>query len=392
MKSKMASLRGFLPFALVFLAMLPTTILVPFQREIVDQHGGDPRSRALFVSLTMLGLFLLSPAAGYLVDRIRRKSHVIAAFSFLNGACFLWILNADSMKSLLYARFFEGASFAFVVGPLMTNAAATDNQERGGRMAVAGLLLALGAALGMPFGGWIGNERAAILTGCILMACVGVLSPGLKQTATTAAGSSRSEVKGLLLRAPLFLVPVGFAFLDRFLAGFLVGPFSWRLRTDLAMSPADVGRLLGAVMLPMVLLAVPAAVLARKVGALPLVSAGSAAYGLCIAAAAFSDSPFAIGCLLILAGLAAGLLYAPSLILTTRMAPHDLKNTAMALYIGAGSLGFMLGPVVPAEFMRGSGNPQTVLVWTASLAAGLAVLVSAAAIYFRKQLAVNPEG
>ncbi len=390
MRSKLPAPGGMLPFALVLFSMLPTTILVPFQREIVEQHGGDPRSRALFVSLTMLGLFVLSPAAGFILDRIRQKNLVLAAFSFLNGASFLWILLSDSLESLLSARFFEGATFAFVIGPLMARAGA-ESEERGGRMAMAGLLLALGAALGMPLGGWLGNERTAILIACAVMAGVGLLSLYLQGDSQPSRNARRGEVRSLLLRAPLFLVPIGFAFLDRFLAGFLVGPFSWRLRTDLAMGPAEVGRLLGAVMLPMVLLAVPAAILARRVGPLPLVSVGSAVYGLSIAAAALCDSTITIAWLLILAGLGAGFLYAPSLILTSRMAPPDLKNTAMALYIGVGSLGFMLGPVIPAEFMRVTENPGRVIEWTASMAAALAVLTSGAAIVFRKRLATKAQ-
>lgn len=377
-------LAGALPFALVLLSMLTTTLLVPFQSEILEKHGGDPRSRALFVSLTMLGLFILSPMAGLIADRVRRKNILLAVFSVLNAAAFLWILQSQSLFSLLAARFFEGAAFAFVIGPLMAQAGA--NEQRGGRMAVAGLLLALGAALGMPLGGLLGDDRTALLTGCLLMAVVGALSLFLKCDSLPKTRAHNSEMRGLLLRVPLFLVPIGFAFLDRFLAGFLVGPFSWRLRADLAMGPADVGRLLGSVMLPMVLLAVPAAILSRKVGPLPLVCAGSAVYGLCIAGAAASTSAATITWLLILAGLGAGFLYAPSLILTSRMAPPELKNTAMALYIGVGSFGFMLGPVIPAEVMRIAENPGRVVVWTAACSAFLVVLTAAAAIAFRKRL------
>lgn len=372
-----------LPFILIFLSMLSTTLLVPFQREIVETHGTDPSAKALFVSLTMLGLFVASPLAGVLADRFSTRLQ-LPCFALLNALCFLWIWSAESMTSLLAARFSEGVTFAFVIGPLLARAGGHD--DRGARMAAAGLLLALGAALGMPLGGLFSSHSQTLLAGACLMVTVGIMGLFLRGTAALRRKTSPGE---LLLRVPLFLVPVGFAFFDRFIAGFLVGPFSWRLRTDLALGPADVGRLLGSVMLPMVILAIPAAALARRVGPLALVSAGSALYGICIGLAAVSSSLSSITPLLLLAGLGAGMLYAPSMILTSSMAPPELRATAMSLYVGAGSFGFMLGPILPAQAMQITGGAD-VMRGTALLIASLAVVTSALAFLFRKRLSPAP--
>lgn len=386
MQNWMLRLIQALPFALIFLCMLPTTLLVPFQREIVEKHASDPGAKAFFVSLTMLGLFVASPLAGFLADRTSRSRLTLAAFALLNAFCFLWIWNAQSITSLLAARFTEGVTFAFVIGPLLARAGGP-GEDKGGRMALAGLLLALGAALGMPLGGLFLSPSGTLLTGACLMVSVSLLVTLLDDSGLVRPAKSLHPAQ-LLMRVPLFLVPVGFAFFDRFIAGFLVGPFSWRLRADLALGPADIGRLLGSVMLPMVLLAIPAAALARKVGPLGLVSTGSALYGICISLAAVSSSLSAITLLLLFAGLGAGMLYAPSMILTSRMAPPELRATAMSLYVGAGSFGFMLGPILPAQAMHLT-SAENVVPGTAFLIAVVAVASSAVVLLFRKRLTLE---
>lgn len=352
-----------IPLAAVFAVMAATTMPVPFQKEIALHWNLDERGRALFVSLPMLGMFVGSPAAGSLYDTVRSKRLLFILSAWACSACFLWMIFAQSTAELLTARLLEGALFAFVISPLLASAG-----ER--FMHAAGLLLALGAALGMPLGGLFAKPEHAFAMSGLLMAAGSLASPSLF---TRAAGRPGFD---LIKRIPILLVPAGFAFLDRFIAGFMTGPFLWRLRSDLGLDAPTAGRLLACVMLPMALLSVPAAVAARKISPVVLVAAGSVLYAAAAALASHSNSVPQITGLLLAAGFGAGMLYVPSMILAVRLSPADLRNTAMAFYVGAGSLGFMLGPVIPAELEKArAGTAQGTAVVVCSVVCAASFLL-----------------
>ncbi|MCE9597932.1 MAG: MFS transporter [Spirochaetia bacterium] len=339
---------------LLFLAMLPTTMLVPLQTEIMREQFGTPRQMALFTSIAMLGMVLLSPIAGYFSDRFRARRVFVIVFSIINACTFPLIAWAPTLPWLLLARFLEGASAAFVIGTLMACAEdrerANPQGKRGLAMGISGMMLGLGAAIGMPIGGLIGRDdwRVATIAAAGLMVVVAVLAILLRDQI---AKRERENFASILtiLKHPIALIPLTFAFVDRFVAGFLVGPFTWRLREDFALDSAQAGRMLAYVMLPMVLGAIPAAMAARKIGGVRLVLIGSIFYGMFIGISGSLNSTDLMRITLLLAGIGAGFLYSPSMVLAGRLAPDGLTATSMSLYVGIGSLGFLLGPLVGVE-------------------------------------------
>lgn len=377
---------------LLFVAMLPTTMLVPLQTEIMGQLSGTPREMAWFTSIAMLGMVLLSPLAGYLSDRFRARRAFVVAFSLANACTFPLISWAPTLPILLAARFLEGGTAAFVIGTLMACAEDRERAEPHGRrglaMGISGMMLGLGAALGMPIGGIIGrgNWHLTAYAASALMIVVAILAISLRDQVAQRERSNFTSVLAIL-KHPMALIPISFAFVDRFVAGFLVGPFTWRLRDEFALDPAQAGRMLAYVMLPMVLGAIPAAMAARKIGGVRLVLVGSVIYGVFIGISGTLQSVEPVRLTLLIAGIGAGFLYSPSMVLAGRLAPEGMTATAMSLYVGIGSLGFLLGPLVAVEirhFLDRSllENQFATLSWTMGCIALIPTIFLA--LYWRK--------
>lgn len=142
------------------------------------------------------------------------------------------------------------------------------------------------------------------------------------------------------------LLPYAYTFIDRFSVGFLVTTFNLHLREDLHLKPGEVGLSLSLVLIPMSLLSYPFALVSKKTGTLPLMMLGSVLYGLCIGFAGFAEEKIWLWFWLLLAGLGAGVMFVPSMIFCSSIAPEGYNASVMAGFTGFGSIGFMLGPIV----------------------------------------------
>ncbi len=389
-----------LVLVLILGVMLPATMPVTVFKEIVkDRFAAGSESVAYFTSIAMFGSFLFAPLAGFVSDYFRNRRGFIAAFAAINGCMFFGMAEANSLALLLVLRFIEGATSVFVIGLLMS---AVADRERGATapgfrpgtlMGLAGMLLVLGAFVGIPIGGFIGKTQPMLplyVSGTLMIANAG-LALFLKDADSFHEEQSLrpGDAVHLLLVAPLLLVPLMFAFTDRFTFGFLVSSFNLHLREGLQLDPAAAGLSMGIVMLPMALLAYPSVRLGRRVGMLPLLLGGSALYGLGLAAAGTQSSTEGLFTFLGLAGLGAGLMYIPSLLIAARLAPAGWNATVMSMFTGAGSLGFMLGPLVSAgleHLYRVRLDPPLVIPVLASSFGLLEVLAVAATIPFYRAL------
>ena len=75
-----------LHLSLIFLCMLPATMIVPVLKDIIkDRLGGSNATVSFFVSIAMLGAFLFGPVAGYISDRMRKRSSLIAVGALLDA-------------------------------------------------------------------------------------------------------------------------------------------------------------------------------------------------------------------------------------------------------------------------------------------------------------------
>ncbi|GBF50043.1 permease [Leptospira ryugenii] len=378
---------------LVFLSMVPVTMLVPVVKDIVkDRLLGTNYEVAYFTSIPMLGSFLFGPVAGILSDKFQNRKYLIACFCFIDAFLFYSLTLVHDLNVFLWLRFFEGAAHIFIIGLLLSSAADIENDPsnqryygKGVLMGVTGMFLSLGGAFGMPLG-ILGRKNPLIpfYVGSAILVFIGLASLLLLKD-----GKIHKERKfkfSLLLVAakenPYLIIPFLFNFIDRFTVGFFMSSFNIHLRENLGFNAGISGLFMGLVLFPMSLLSYPAAILSRKTGILPLVLAGSLFYGIFLGFAGTTNDFWLLLTYLVLCGIGAGVMFVPSMMLASRMSKPGLTATTMAAFTGVGSLGFMFGPLASVnlqsylEFKLGSQYSFPVLSFSFGFLEILLVLLT----------------
>ncbi|TGN09409.1 MFS transporter [Leptospira ilyithenensis] len=345
---------------LVFLSMLPVTMIVPVVKDIIkDRLLGSNWEVAYFTSIPMLGSFLFAPVAGMISDRFRNRKYFIAAFCFVDAFLFYLLTQIHDMNLFLLVRFFEGASHIFIIGLLLSSAADRENDPENTRyygkgilMGITGMFLSLGGAFGMPLG-ILGRKNPLLpfYVGSGILVFVGLVALfKLKDTGVHKQKEFKlSHLKTAIIDNPYLYVPFLFNFIDRFTVGFIISSFNIHLRETLAFHPGILGVFLGLVLFPMSLLSYPSALISRKTGVLPLVLAGSLIYGIFLGLSGTTDNFWLLFTYLLICGIGAGVMFVPSMMLASKMSRSGLTATTMSAFTGIGSLGFMLGPVVSVQ-------------------------------------------
>jgi MFS family permease len=340
--------------------MLPVTGVVPVLEELTGgRHPGlGEFAKHLFMVTNMLAAVILAPLAGRLSDRLgHRRPMIIAAM--LANAVVLTLLARDAPYAIhLLLRFFDGALHITALTLLMTMAADRVTAAGNGRaMGIAGACLTLGVAVGAPLGGLLGGLGAIHVlhagAGLSLLLAVWVLlldeAPHQPVDRHQAAPPS---VQALPLRS--LVLPYVFTFADRLSVGFIISTMTLYMGTVLNAGPATIGILLGSFMLPFAVLTYVFGRLARRLEPVRMMMAGSAAYGLILLILALAPLGFWWG-LMPVGGVAAAMMFAPSLILTAEAGGPGSRALAMGGFHAAGSLGFLLGPLAGASVLAIAG-------------------------------------
>lgn len=345
----------FVLVSLIFLSMLPVTMVVPVIKDIVkDRMSAGNLESALFTSLSMLGSFLFSPVAGYLSDKLQNRKTIITLACLLDSVLFYLMTLIYDIHWFLFLRFVEGAVHIFIIGLLLSSVSDQENHpessfyKMGKLMGIAGMFLSLGAAIGMPLGG-IGkvNPLLPFYFGSILFLFIAVISfLFLKDTIHKKEDRFHFQdfVKSLSLN-PYLTIPFIFHFIDRFTVGYIISSFNLHLRENLHFTPGLAGLYMGLVLLLMSILSYPSALIARRKGSFPMVLGGSLVYGIFLALTGWVENRWMLLSVLVIAGMGAGMMYVPSMILASRMSPKGFNATVMSAFTGLGSLGFMAGPI-----------------------------------------------
>lgn len=210
----------------------------------------------------------------------------------------------------------------------------------------------------------------------------------VNQDASGEPAPGRPSVLTLGLPALVLLaLPIGLAFADRFATGYTMTSLNFRMREELLMSPSAAGGVLGLIMLSMSLLSPLSARLLRdRRGAFPavlVVAAGSILFGLGLIATGFSNTATTMTLAALLTGLGAGLMHAPTMILNARLAPPALRATMMTVYVAAGSLGNLVGPLAArffetrlAEFAASIGRSEWAFTMVSFSFGGLEIVLA----------------
>ena len=385
-----ANVRIALMGALALSIMMPVTLPVPILRELVgDRFAVSELLTSLFMSINMIGAAVAAPVAGALADRIGRRRPLVIGALLVDALCFVAMTLDTPFPVFLGIRLIEGCAHIFALSLLLSIAASLGaTRGRGLTMGVVGAGMMLGVAIGAPVGGLLGrvDPLRPLVMGAILLiaasalAALSLLEPAFSEESRPRAGAIWRTVK----QNRSMIAPLIFAFADRFTVGFYTTTFSLFASGLHGADPPRVGLWITAFMLPFALLSFPFGVLADRVSKTALLCGGSAIYGLLTASLGFWPTAW-IGPGMALIGVTAAVMFVPSMLMTTDLAPPTIRSTALGAFNTAGSLGFILGPMtggLVSETVRASHGPAAGYQAAFGVAGGAEILCAALALPF----------
>ncbi len=334
---------------LALLILMPVTLPVPILRELVHERFGVSEAlTSLFMSINMIGAFIAAPLAGILADRFGKRRELIVGALLVDGFCFIALPLVGDFSVFMAVRFVEGCAHILALSLLMALAATSQSDDKRGRaMGLVGAGLLLGVALGAPLGGALGNGSIVrpLHTGAgLLFLAAGLAAAWLRETGRERERPGFAEIVATVMAHRRVLVPLAFAFADRFTVGFYTTTLSLYLTRVHEATPGQIGALIAVFMLPFALLSYPFGRFAERYSLSLMLCGGSALYGIGTAFVGFSSIPV-LFVLMPVIGVTAAVMFVPTMLMTTDLVPESVRTTALGAFNAAGSLGFIIGPL-----------------------------------------------
>lgn len=364
---------------LVFLQMLPATLVAPAIRPLfAAHHGGAEGPMHAFMSLGMLGAVVAAPVIGALLDRGASRRRMLGALAFADAVLLAACAAPAPTPLILVLRLGEGAAHVGAMTLLMAEAAAVGRRTGDPRaVAAAGGAVMLAVAAGSMIGAALLGlgVRAPFWAGAGLAALVAVYGPRHLGAAVVAA---RPTARELVRVARVLWVPATAAFAGRFTVGCLIVTFSLYAHHVHGLSDGEVGALFATLTVPFALATYPAARLASVVPRAWILGGGVAAYAVALALLPLAPTA-ALAPLLITAGLGSAAIFAATLGYAAELGA-GARASAMAVFNAAGCLGMLLGPaaagittaIVRAELGPAAGYRAAFVVAAVALVGWLA--------------------
>lgn len=329
--------------------MVPVTLPVPILRELVgERFAVSEFLTSLFMSVNMIGAALTAPLAGALADRFGKRRPLVIGALLVDASCFMALTLDMPFSVFLAIRLFEGCAHIFSLSLLLSIAASLGGRhQRGLTMGITGSGMMLGVAFGAPIGGFLGSvdPLRPLLAGSILLVAASIFATAwLPDPDRAERRTGIREIWKMVQQNRDVIVPLVFAFADRFTVGFYTTTFSLFASGLHGATPPKVGLWISAFMLPFALFSFPFGVLADRVSRTGLLCGGSLVYGLLTASLGFWSTEM-IGVGMGLIGVAAAVMFVPSMLMTTDLTPPEIRGAALGAFNTAGSLGFILGPI-----------------------------------------------
>ncbi len=336
---------------ITFVTMLPVTMLVaPLKELIGDRFEAGSFWTHSFMSVNMIGAILAAPIIGLLSDRAEQRRRIAALALATDGALLMGMAVVPSLAGVLILRFFEGAAHILALTTVLAVAASWAPEGRRGRMmGVVGSCLMFGTACGTRLGGVVWEhlpDRVFLAAGMISV--IGAVCTLLLicEPADAAAYKPRMrEAAATLRRRPTLLVPFAYAFIDRLCVGVVVSTFVLFLGDVHAMRPDGISRMLLLFLLPFAVLIYPAGRLVDWIGRVWPIALGSMAFGLVFGGYGFLSAEL-LTIAMLLSGVLSAVMFAPNLALCADLSPPGQRGAVYAGFNAAGSLGFVLGPLL----------------------------------------------
>ena len=332
--------------ALIFLQMLPATMLTPAIRPLFHlYYENNEHAMHAFMAINMLGAAIAVPIVGAWAERNRRPQSLIAAMIALDALLLLVMTFPMSTSLLLSIRLCEGAAHVSATALLLAQAAALGRARKEGRvMGVAGAALMFAVAFGSGIGGQILviDVRAPFLGGALLQLITLSVLLAVPMPSFATAPRERIRPFAFLRDNRALQVPVAAAFVGRFSVGCIVVTFSLFAHRHHGASDRAIGMLFMLLTLPFALSMYPLSRLSDRISRATLMAVGGGLYAvslLALAVVPFSVLPL----IMVVAGASSAALFAPSLCYAACLSGKR-KEISMSLINAAGCAGMLLGP------------------------------------------------
>lgn len=342
------------------LCFVSFAIITPVLDELIRvPFGVDNSGTGKFMAVHGVASLIFGVAAGVFSDRLGRRVPLIALGLIGSGVTTALIPRIGHFPTLLAVRFADGVFGAFSLGLIITRAldlCGPANRNR--TMGVLSISIAAGFVLAPVLTGiFLHKEVVARLGGGSLKLLFGLVGGALvagglwmlaelraTESVTPSAGGPLTFVRALIAR-PKLIIPVSFAFVDKFTFGTL-GHLTALTVADLHGGDAFTSSaiLLG-FWLAFSLVCVPGGKLCDRFGALPMLIAGSLLYGTCMATLGVTGLG-GFAALMALAGVFCAIQYVPSVALVGEIAAPTGRGASMGIWNMAGSLGVVFGMVM----------------------------------------------
>jgi MFS family permease len=348
--------RWILPFAM-FLALVPVTLLVPGLDElVVVRHGGSDAAAHGFMTVNMFAGMIAVPLV---MRRLRRLGDLrgwLVTLFLVNAIAFYGMGRAPSLGTLFAFRALDGAVHLPAVTLLMVAANRVAGDRRGASLGALASALMLGITVGSPLGGRLVQMGGSTVydVGAIvflLAAAASLLAPSTSPSADAPRGS---RYRWQWRRAESW-IPLCYAFMDRFSIGIFVSTFTLFLAREHQVDPAGRGWLVALFMIPFAALCYPVGKLAERIGWFPLLVGGNIAFGLVYGTYGLTPIGW-MPVAMVLSGLASAFIFAPSLLLVSDHVRRGNGEGLFGIFQSAGSLGFLLGPLVGGVLVAITGS------------------------------------
>jgi MFS family permease len=334
---------------IALLVLMPVTLPVPILRTLVQaRFEVSEFLTSIFMSINMVGALLAAPLAGALTDRFGRRREMIVGALLVDALCFVGLTRDVSFGVFLGIRFIEGSAHIFALSLLLALASTSQTEEKRGRaMGVVGAGLLLGVALGAPLGGALGRNGpfVPLYAGAVIVALAAAAAAAvLRETGgERQQRPSIAEIAATVSAHRQIMVPLVFAFADRFTVGFYASTLTLYLTRIHSAEPQTVGLLIASFMLPFAILSYPFGTLSERRSRALMLCVGSFFYGVGTASIGFTP-PEVLRFTMPLIGASAAVMFVPSMVMTTDLVPEEVRATALGAFNAAGSLGFIVGP------------------------------------------------
>lgn len=365
----------------LFAQMLPATLVVAAIRPLFARfHGGDVSMMHAFMSLNMVGAIIAVPPLAMLADRMRRPRRMLIGLAAADALLLFACAFPISTALVLVLRFLEGAAHVGATSLLLAEAAALARRRGEGHvMGLAGAAIVFAIAGGSAAGGLLvafAPQVPFFAAALISLAVAAAMAVVREESGPRPlpAGETGVPVRPLLL-------PLSAAFIERFGVGCMVVSFSLFAHARHALSDSAIGWLFFALTFTFALAMAPAGRLADRIPANVLLPLGALVYGGALLALAHAATAW-LTILMVIAGAAAALMFAPALTSAAEVA-GDRRAGAMALLNVAGCFGMTLGTatsgIAVSMARRAAADPVNAYAVPIIIAAGVLIVWGALA-------------